>query len=80
MKTSVRVYLESASKARKSEIEENFLEAAKEWRNAWRVAAPKVHINWSYARAEFCFKRAIEKELIAIKKTRELDFKQFMEE
>lgn len=79
MKTLLRVYLEQADNAAQHEREEKFAIAATKWRSAFHIAPNEKERDWTFARAEYCFKRAIENGQIAIKKTRQLDFQQFME-
>lgn len=79
MKTSIRVYLENAELAGKNEQTGDFKAAADQWRTAWRVANCNNHKNWSYCRAEHCFKRAVDEKQIAIKRSRKYDFDRFME-
>ena len=76
-KLAIKTYLDHAQHAKESEQQGNYGLAAKQWRSAW-IAAP-TETNWSFARAEYCFKKAIEEGQIKLEKTRQYDFKQFME-
>lgn len=79
MKISFKAYLAQAEVAAKNEREKNFGIATKKWRSAYFVAPNQQERDWSYARAEHCFKRAVEEKIITIKKAREFDFKEFIE-
>lgn len=79
MKLSFRAYLALAEQAASFERDEEFDLAAGKWRTAYHISPNKTQGDWSYTRAEYCFKRAIEEGLIAVQETRQLDFKRFME-
>lgn len=79
MKTSFKACLDMGEIAAQHERKGEFAFAATKWRGAFQLAPNQAEREWAYARAEYCFKRGVDEKLIAIKKTRELDFKQFME-
>ena len=77
-KLVIKTYLDHAQHAKESEQQGNYELAAKQWRSAWIAAPTETQTNWSFARAEYCFKKAIEEGQIKLEKTRQYDFKQFM--
>lgn len=77
-KARFQSYLDHANPAKESEQQSNYGLAAKQWRSAWIAAPTETQTNWSFARAEYCFKKAIEEGQIKQEKTRQYDFKQFM--
>lgn len=77
-KLAIKTYLDHAQHAKESEQQGNYGLAAKQWLSAWIAAPTKTQTNWSFARAEYCFKKAIEEGQIRLEKTRQYDFKQFM--
>lgn len=77
-KLAIKTYLGHAQHAKESERQGNYGLAAKQWRSAWIAAPTETQTNWSFARAEYCFKKGIEEGQIKQEKTRQYDFKQFM--
>jgi raw score 9.41 len=71
-----RTAVETAAEA---EREKQYLKAAQFWWKAYQLAASTLDEDWCFARADYCFKAAIDTGSIKVRKSRQLDFKEFWE-
>ena len=69
-----RTAVETAAEA---EREKQYLKAAQFWWKAYPLAARTLDEDWCFARADHCFKAAIDTGAIKVRKSRQLDFKDF---
>ena len=53
-------------------------ERAQFWRKAYQLAPSTPDEDWCFARADYCFKAAIDTGAIKVRKSRQLDFKDFL--
>lgn len=78
MRTKFTAFRKASETAAEAERAEQFLKAAQLWRKAYQLA-PTPEEDWCFARADRCFKAAIETGEIKVRKSRQLDFKVFWE-
>lgn len=77
-KRTIQNYLERAKTAKTYEQQQHYVDAVRCWREAWKAAPTETQRNWSYARADFCFKCAVGQGAIKSKRGRQYDFLVFM--
>lgn len=78
MRTKFIEFKTAIETAAEAERAEQFLKAAQSWRKAYQLA-PTPEEDWCFARADRCFKAAIDTGAIKVRKSRQLDFKDFWE-
>lgn len=79
MRTKFIAFRTASETAAEAECAEQFLKAAQFWRKAYQLDPSTLEEDWCFARADRCFKAAIDKGEIKIRKSRQLDFKEFWE-
>ena len=80
MRTKFIAFRTASETAAEAECAEQFLKAAQFWRKAYQLAPTSTpEEDWCFARADRCFKAAIDKGEIKVRKSRQLDFKDFLE-
>lgn len=78
MRTKFIAFRTASAAAAEAERAEQFLKAAQFWRKAYQLA-PTPEEDWCFARADRCFKATIDTGAIKVRKSRQLDFKDFWE-
>ena len=79
MRTKFIAFKTAIETAAEAERAEQFLKAAQFWWKAYQLAASTLDEDWCFARADHCFKAAIDTGAIKVRKSRQLDFKEFWE-
>ena len=79
MRTKFIAFKTAVETAAEAERAEQFLKAAQFWWKAYQLAASTLDEDWCFARADHCFKAAIDTGKIKVRKSRQLDFKDFLE-
>jgi len=78
MRTKFIAFRTASETAAEAERAKQYLKAAQFWRKAYQLA-PIPDEDWCFARADHCFKAAIDTGSIKVRKSRQLDFKEFLE-
>lgn len=78
MRTKFTAFRTASETAAEAERAEQYLKAAQFWRKVYQLA-PTPEEDWCFARADRCFKAAIDTGAIKVRKSRQLDFKDFLE-
>lgn len=78
MRTKFIAFRTAIETAAEAEREKQYLKAAQFWWKAYQLA-PTPDEDWCFARADHCFKAAIDTGTIKVRKSRQLDFKDFWE-
>ena len=78
MRTKFIAFRTASETAAEAERAEQYLKAAQFWRKDYQLA-PTQEEDWCFARADRCFKAAIDTGEIKVRKSRQLDFKDFLE-
>ncbi|WP_232086134.1 ANR family transcriptional regulator [Haemophilus parainfluenzae] len=78
MRTKFIAFRTASETAAEAERAEQFLKAAQSWRKAYQLAPSTPDEDWCFARADRCFKAAIDTGAIKVRKSRQLDFKDFL--
>ena len=79
MRTKFIAFRTASAAAAEAERAEQFLKAAQFWRKAYQLAPSTPDEDWCFARADRCFKAAIDTGAIKVRKSRQLDFNDFLE-
>ena len=79
MRTKFTAFRTASENAAEAECAGQFLKAAQFWRKAYQLAPSTLEEDWCFARADRCFKAAIDTGAIKVRKSRQLDFKDFLE-
>lgn len=79
MRTKYIAFRTASAAAAEAERTKQYLKAAQIWRKAYQLAPSTQDEDWSFARADHCFKAAIDTGAIKVRKSRQLDFKDFLE-
>ena len=79
MRTKFIAFKTAIETAAEAEREKQYLKAAQFWWKAYQLAASTQDEDWCFARADRCFKAAIDTGAIKVRKSRQLDFKDFLE-
>ena len=77
MRTKFIAFRTASETAAEAERAEQFLKAAQFWQKAYQLAPSTPDEDWCFARADYCFKAAIDTGAIKVRKSRQLDFKDF---
>ncbi len=78
MRTKYIAFRTASAAAAEAELTKQYLKAAQIWRKAYQLA-PTPDEDLCFARADHCFKAAIDTGEIKVRKSRQLDFKEFWE-
>ena len=79
MRTKFIAFRTASETAAEAERTKQYLKAAQFWQKAYQLAASTLDEDWCFARADHCFKAAIDTGSIKVRKSRQLDFKEFWE-
>ena len=80
MRTKFTAFRTASETAVEAERAKQYLKAAQFWRKAYQLAPSTPDENWCFARAEHCFKAAIDTGSIKVRRSRQLDFQAFWEQ
>ena len=79
MRTKFIEFKTAIETAAEAERAEQYLKAVQFWRKAYQLSPSTLDEDWCFARADHCFKAAIDTGSIKVRKSRQLDFKDFLE-
>lgn len=79
MRTKFIAFRTASETAAEAERAEQYLKAAQFWRKAYQLAPSTPDEDWCFARADHCFKADIDTGAIKVRKSRQLDFNDFLE-
>lgn len=79
MRTKYIAFRTASAAAAEAERTKQYLKAAQFWRKAYQLSPSTLDEDWCFARADRCFKAAIDTGAIKVRKSRQLDFKDFLE-
>ena len=79
MRTKFIAFRTASETAAEAERTKQYLKAAQFWQKAYQLAPSTPDEDWCFARADYCFKAAIDTGAIKVRKSRQLDFKEFWE-
>lgn len=79
MRTKFIAFRTAIAAAAEAERTKQYLKAAQIWRKAYQLAPNTPDEDWCFARADHCFKAAIDTGAIKVRKSRQLDFNDFLE-
>ena len=74
MRTKFIAFKTAIETAAEAECEKQYLKVAQFWRKAYQLAPSTPDEDWCFARADYCFKAAIDTGAIKVRKSRQLDF------
>lgn len=80
MRTKFTAFRTASETAAEAERAKQFLKAAQFWRKAYQLALSTLGEDWCFARADRCFKAAIDKGAIKVKKKQTVRFQGFFGE
>ena len=79
MRTKFTAFRTASETAAEAERAKQYLKAAQFWLKAYQLAPSTLDDDWCFARSDYCFKAAIDTGAIKVRKSRQLDFKEFWE-
>ena len=79
MRTKFIEFRTAVETAAEAESTKQYLKAAQFWREGYQFTSNTLDEDWCFARADHCFKAAIDTGAIKVRKSRQLDFKEFWE-